>query len=119
MAGTPAFNVSTKSLTAKSQERKHSMGMKRYDVCAPRKRKQRDGTEKTFWVRLGAAFETDRGTQIVLDALPIADNEGRCVMSLFDVKTRGETEPAGTGDRKPGKSTGGGTFEDMDDDIPF
>lgn len=91
----------------------------RFDVCSPRKRKGRDGEEKTFWVRVGAAFQNDKGMQIVLDALPLPDVDGRCVLMLFEPKTRGEAEPAGVKDRAPGKSTGGGSFDDMDDDIPF
>lgn len=91
----------------------------RFDVCSPRKRKDRDGNEKTFWVRVGAAFQNDKGMQIVLDALPLPDLEGRCVLMLFEPKTAGQSEPKGTPDRAPGKSTGGGSFDDMDDDIPF
>jgi hypothetical protein len=82
--------------------------------------RSKDGAEgKTFWVRVGAAFENDKGMQIVLDALPLPDADGRCVLMLFEPKSRGETEPSGTPDRQPGRSTGGGTFSDMDDDIPF
>jgi len=93
---------------------------KRFDVCSPRKRAGKDGQEgKTFWVRVGAAFDNDKGMQIVLDALPLPDLEGRCVLMLFEPKSRGESEPAGQSDRAPGKSTGGGSFADMDDDIPF
>lgn len=93
---------------------------KRFDVCSPRKRAGKDGVEgKTFWVRVGAAFDNDKGMQIVLDALPLPDPDGRCVLMLFEPKTAGEKTPAGTPDRQAGKSTGGGSFADMDDDIPF
>lgn len=98
----------------------------RFDVCVPRKRKGKDGEEKTFWVRVGAAFDGDKGMQIVLDALPLPDADGRCVLMLFEPKERSDAgaggvgeRPAGTPDRAPGKSTGGGSFDDMDDDIPF
>lgn len=89
------------------------MANKRWDVCAPRARKGKDGEEgKTFWVRVGAAFDNDKGMQIVLDALPLPDRDGRCVMMLFEPKTRGESEPAGKPDRAPGGAP-------ADDHIPF
>lgn len=94
------------------------MANKRFDVCSPRKMRAKDGQEgKTFWVRVGSAFDNEKGMQIVLDALPLPDVEGRCVLMLFEPRTKGETEPAGVRDRAPGKSAG--SFEDMDSDIPF
>ena len=92
---------------------------KRWDVCSPRKRKSKDGEDKTFWVRVGAAFDNEKGMQIVLDALPLPEGDGRCVLMLFEPREAGGGKPAGTPDREPGKSTGGGSFADMDDDIPF
>lgn len=52
---------------------------KRYDIMAPRK-----GREKTFWTRIGTAFEGDKGIQLIFDALPLPDAEGRCVANLFE-----------------------------------
>ena len=54
----------------------------RKDVCSPRKKK--DGG--TYWVKIGTAWENDKGCQIVFDALPIPDSEGRCVVNLFQAK---------------------------------
>lgn len=91
----------------------------RFDVCSPRKRKDRDGNEKTWWVRVGAAFTNEKGTQVVLDALPLPDENGRCVLMLFepkDGKPAGD-KPAGVPDRKPGG--GSSNWLDMDDDIPL
>ena len=52
----------------------------RKDIMTPRKKK--DGG--TYWVKIGTAWESDRGTQLVFDALPIPDNEGRVVANLFE-----------------------------------
>jgi hypothetical protein len=55
----------------------------RKDICTPRQSK--DG--KTFWTRIGTAWFNDNGNiQLVFDALPIADSEGRVVANLFDPK---------------------------------
>ena len=56
---------------------------KRYDIMAPRK-----GRDKTFWTRIGTAFEGDKGIQLIFDALPLPDAEGRCVANLFEPKPR-------------------------------
>lgn len=79
----------------------------RFDVVTPRKRKDKEGNEKTFWVKVGTAWFSDTSKQIVFDALPIPDAEGRCVVMLFEPKTQ-----------QPEKSSGG-SFADMKDDIPF
>lgn len=82
---------------------------KRYDICTPRKGRD----DKTFWTRIGTAWENEKGIQLVFDALPLPDNEGRCVANLF--------EP-----RKPDGSRGGATNrsepplrEALDDEIPY
>ena len=54
--------------------------MNRKDICTPRKK--RDGG--TYWVKIGTAFESDKGIQLVFDALPLPDAEGRCVANLFE-----------------------------------
>jgi hypothetical protein len=56
----------------------------RYDACTPRKSK--DG--KTFWLKIGSGWQSDKGMQVVLDALPIPDAEGRVVINLFEPKPR-------------------------------
>lgn len=53
---------------------------KRYDICAPRKGKD----DKTFWHRIGTAWEGDKGIQLVFDSLPMPDAEGRCAANLFE-----------------------------------
>lgn len=65
--------------------------MSRMDAMTPRKR-----GDKTFWVRVGSAWPNKNGPgyQIVLDALPLPDAEGRCVINLFEPKQRDERTPA-------------------------
>ena len=58
--------------------------MKRFDVCSPRERK--DG--KTYWQRVGSAFEGDKGIGIEFDALPLPDKDGRVSVRLFEPKER-------------------------------
>jgi hypothetical protein len=70
---------------------------------APRK-----GREKTFWTRIGTAFEGDKGIQLIFDALPLPDAEGRCVANLFEPRERTQETPQ----RQPATA-------DLDDDIPF
>jgi hypothetical protein len=77
---------------------------KRYDIMAPRK-----GRDKTFWTRIGTAFEGDKGIQLIFDALPLPDAEGRCVANLFEPRERdGGTQ---TQTRQPATAT-------ADDDYP-
>jgi hypothetical protein len=60
------------------------MTSKRYDICAPRKGRD----DKTFWTRIGTAFEGDKGIQLIFDALPLPDAEGRCVANLFEPRPK-------------------------------
>jgi hypothetical protein len=55
------------------------------NIATPRK--ARDG--KTFWTNIGTAWFNDNGgIQLVFDALPIPDSEGRVVANLFEPKER-------------------------------
>lgn len=76
---------------------------KRYDICAPRK-----GKDKTFWTRIGTAFENDKGIQLIFDALPLPDAEGRCVANLFEPRLSADRSPTPVQEREP-----------LDDGIPF
>ena len=78
---------------------------KRYDICTPRKGRD----DKTFWTRIGTAFEGDKGIQLIFDALPLPDAEGRCVANLFEPRER---DSGGTQQRQPAAA-------DLDDDVPF
>jgi hypothetical protein len=82
----------------------------RFDICTPRKSK--DG--KTFWTKIGTAWQSDKGTQLVFDALPLPDSEGRCVANLFEPKPREQAQG-----NQGGGWTGKAPADDLNDDIPF
>ena len=80
------------------------MANTRFDACSPRPKK--DGG--TFWVKVGTAWVGERGTQIVLDALPIPDSEGRVVINLFEPRDNsGQRQQTQT--RQPAE---------LDDEVP-
>jgi hypothetical protein len=64
----------------------------RLDICTPRAKK--DGG--TYWVKIGTAWQNEKGIQLVFDALPLPDSEGRVVANLFEPKPR---DGAGGGQR--------------------
>jgi hypothetical protein len=78
----------------------------RLDICTPRKSK--DG--KTFWTKIGTAWQSDKGIQLVFDALPLPDSEGRCVANLFEPKPR---------DGQPQSRAAAPQNDRYDDDVPF
>ena len=81
---------------------------KRFDICTPRKGKD----DKTFWTRIGTAWEGDKGIQLVFDALPLPDSEGRCVANLFEPREKAVADAP----RQPQTATA--SF-DIDDEVPF
>lgn len=89
------------------------MASNRLDICTPRK-----NGEKTFWVKIGTAWQNDKGIQLVFDALPIPDAEGRCVANLFEPKPReGQQQQQQQRRQAGGGNTDWGTA--LDDDIGF
>jgi hypothetical protein len=55
------------------------------DVITGRK----DKSGKTYWMKIGSAWPNDRGGyQVVFDALPLPDAEGRCSVLLVEPKPR-------------------------------
>lgn len=86
------------------------MANKRYDIMAPRK-----GRDKTFWHRIGTAWEGDKGIQLVFDSLPLPDPEGRVVANLFEPRDRDQQHR----DSLNRGQQGGGNHDDLDDRIPF
>jgi len=89
----------------------------RFDICAPRKGKD----DKTFWHRIGTAWQGDKGIQLVFDSLPIPDADGRCVANLFEPRDNDRAKSA-QNDRQQSqqRSQGwGGNSDNLDDDIPF
>lgn len=75
----------------------------RFNIATPRPKK--DGG--TYWVNIGTAWVSEKGTQLVFDALPLPDKEGRVVANLFEPR-----DNSGTGQtvRRP---------EPVDDEAPF
>ena len=98
--------------------------MNRMDVCTPRK--GNDG--KTRWLKIGAAFPSKSGPgwNLIFDALPLPDAEGRCAVSLFEVKPRDDNggqrqgNDRGYGGDQSGYGAGGRPGGGYDgDSIPF
>ena len=85
---------------------------KRYDICAPRKGRD----DKTFWHRIGTAWEGDKGIQLVFDSLPIPDADGRCAANLFEPREKTGGTDAPTGGQRSSRQA---PVDDLDDAIPF
>lgn len=81
---------------------------KRYDVCAPRAGKD----DKTFWHRVGTAFEGEKGISVKLDSLPLSDAKGEVWLKLFEPRPKQDQQQ----ERVPGSAK---TPVDLADDIPF
>lgn len=86
----------------------------RFDLVSPRKGKD----DKTRWFKVGAAFPRDKGGfQLVFDALPLPDAEGRVTLMMWEAKER---DTGGGYDQSPDRGrTGGAPAGGMDDEIPF
>lgn len=88
----------------------------RYDVSAPRKKK--DGG--TYWHRVGSAWQAKDGDgmNVEFDALPLPDAEGR--VSVIIRPARDLREASGTPPRQSqAPARGGGRAADPEDSIPF
>jgi hypothetical protein len=86
------------------------MASKRFDMMTPRKGRD----DKTFWTRIGTAWQSDKGIQLVFDALPLPDSEGRCVANLFE--PRDDRERSAGNDRAAASNRANDSFAD---DPPF
>ena len=85
--------------------------MQRYDILAPRPGKN----ERTFWHRVGTAFEAKDGAGInlIFDSLPIPGSDGTVKAIVRPAKDFSEaTDQPRTPPRKA-------TADGIDDDIPF
>lgn len=90
----------------------------RRDICAPRKKS--DGG--TYWVKIGTAWDNDKGTQLVFDALPIPDADGRCSANLFEPREQsdnGRGRSAAADRQQASNRSRGGFADDLDDEVPF
>lgn len=81
--------------------------MKYWEISSPRPGKE----GKTHWHRVGTMFEAKNGEgfNIVFDALPLPDKEGR--VSVIARLPRPKQEPAGGGYQPLG--------DQLDDAVPF
>lgn len=89
----------------------------RYDLIAPRA--SRDG--KTFWNKVGVAFprKDGEGFQLILEAYPLPDKEGRVVMLMSPPRER-DAAPSQDYARARETPAGGAPRHDLGgDDIPF
>ena len=95
--------------------------MAHFDLVSPRP--QKDGS--TRWFKVGAAFPRDKGGfQLVFDALPLPDAEGRVSLMMWEAKpredngTRQQSARQSSYDaQRPSGAPAGGA--DYGDDIPF
>jgi hypothetical protein len=93
----------------------------RYDVLSPRKRADSD---KTYWHRVGTAFEREKGgLSVVLDSLPLPDAEGQVRLLVVEARARDEV-PAqaaagGNVTPLPRRAAGGAARAAEEDGIPF
>lgn len=89
----------------------------RFDICTPRTR-----NDKTFWIKIGTAWQNDKGIQLVFDALPIPDSEGRCVANLFEPRDQSDnprSRSASADRQQASQRSQGGFGDDLDDAVPF
>lgn len=77
----------------------------RFDICSPRPKK--DGG--TYWTKIGTAWRNEKGIQLVFDALPLPDGEGRVVANLFEPRDNNQQQ---TQQRRPQPAG-------FDEDPPF
>lgn len=87
------------------------MSSKRFDICTPRKGKD----DRTFWTRIGTAWQNEKGIQLVFDALPLPDAEGRCVANLFEPRENNRSPEQAQGRASPQPAFA----DDLDDQVPF
>lgn len=84
---------------------------KRYDVCSPRPGREEG---KTFWHRVGSAFDGDKGISVKLDSLPLPDAKGEVWLKLFEPREKAQAAP-----KQDRVSASKSTRVDLDDEIPF
>ena len=53
-----------------------------YDVISPRE----DSKGNTRWVRVGVGFPNGNGTRVLLDAYPVPNEKGECVLLIRERK---------------------------------
>lgn len=99
----------------------------RYDVVSPRQYVDRDGNEKTAWVRVGMMVpaKTGEGFAIKLEALPLPNKDGDVWIRAMVPKPKDEDAPRPAPQERqrpsgfPEKPSMRGGSVDLDDEIPF
>lgn len=87
--------------------------MTRYDLVSPRKGRD----DKTRWFKVGAAFPRDKGGfQLVFDALPLPDAEGRVTLMMWEAQER---DNGGRQERQTQGRAQTQGYDDMQDEVPF
>lgn len=95
---------------------------KRYDVCSPRAGREEG---KTFWHRVGTAFDGEKGISVKLDSLPLPDAKGEVWLKLFEPREksqgaeRGERSVAANPARTSPAHPSQGSRVTLDDEVPF
>jgi hypothetical protein len=98
------------------------MSAKRWDVVS-----KRPGREKTYFHRVGTAFQGEKGISIKLDSQPLPDEKGEVWINLYEPREqvdRQSPQPrqqtsGGYGEHRGGAPAGGRMGDAIDDDLPF
>lgn len=61
------------------------------DVCYPRKYKDKNGDDKTNWIKIGTSFERDGKQNIELYTIPVDLKDGKLQVSCFEKRNFNET----------------------------
>lgn len=87
----------------------------RKDMMTPRPGKD----AKTFWHRVGTAWEGDRGISLVFDSLPLPtiNDKGQLETRVLLMEPRDKADAPQRGSAAP--PTRGRHDDDLDDDFPF
>ena len=81
----------------------------RYDITVPKEGKE----GKSYFTKIGTAFQNAKGITLYFDALPTSDKEGVTKAILFPAKAREQS----SGARE--QSSGSASPSTLDDEIPF
>lgn len=93
----------------------------RLDALTVREYTDRDGNKKASWTKIGSAFETRDGWNVVLDALPLPAMGDRGMETKIVLKTPRPKEdaPSRTSYDRDDPRTNQRDYRDLDDEIPF
>ena len=86
------------------------------DICFPAGKYIKDGEEKTRWMKVGIALQTDKGIRLKLDAIPAVYSENGLWLSVFEER---DEKGSGQGFREKPAQTPAQRPLSADDDVPF